>query len=124
LDKSFAGQINVCKSLQMQKLRWLLNSNQKFPTSDKVLSFFLDTKVSNLVQIEVGNLHILFFLTCEAFFGKGGAITRTKCTALEALLLAGQTPGILLLTGYRAIMRALCFAITIYAFYTLSLNLI
>lgn len=60
-------------------------------------------------------------------FGKGGAIMRTKYTPLEVLLLAqlatfsfgsltglaGQTPSILLLTGHKVTMRALCFAITI-----------
>ena len=46
---------------------------------------------------------------------------RTKYTPLEALLLAGQTPGVLLLTGYRAVMRALCFAITIYTYIIINL---
>jgi len=50
--------VRACKCRNYALCSILLKN---FPTSDNILSFSLDTKVSNLVQIEVENLHILFF---------------------------------------------------------------
>jgi hypothetical protein len=92
-------------------------------SSDKIPEISIDAEVTNLVQMKMEKSVYFAFMTCAAFFDKGGVTMRTKFTPLETPLSAGQTPSVLFLTGYRAIMRALCFAITILSIHYHQFNL-